>query len=75
MQTLGSRAANAHKVLTYLYQRPVLNAETVQEVTGISLPSSYKLIYDLEQMNILIEITGAQRGRSYLFKDYLDMFR
>ncbi|RPH34247.1 MAG: Fic family protein [Bacteroidales bacterium] len=75
IQSLGSRAANAQKVTNYLYQKPIINAEKVSEVTGISMPSSYKLLAELERINILKEITGAQRGRSYLFENYLKLFR
>ena len=34
LQMLGSRAANARKVMNYLYQRPVVNAAKVGEVAG-----------------------------------------
>ncbi|MCK4408387.1 MAG: Fic family protein, partial [Bacteroidales bacterium] len=67
IQRLGSRAANAQKITNYLYQRPMINAEKVSEVLGLSLPSSYKLIGELEKMEILKEITGGQRGRIYVF--------
>lgn len=75
MQSLGSRAANAQKVTNYLYQKPIINAEKVSEVTGISMPSSYTLLAELEKIDILKEITGAQRGRTYLFENYLKLFR
>ena len=75
VQTLGSRAANGQKVLNYLYKKPYLNAERVKEITGISMPSCYKLIVDLETLGILNEHTGGRRGRAYLFRDYLNIFR
>ena len=75
VQSLGSRAANGQRVLNYLYKKPYLNAEIVKEITGISMPSCYKLISDLEELEILNEFTGGQRGRAYLFKDYLNLFR
>ncbi|SDC58152.1 Fic family protein [Williamwhitmania taraxaci] len=75
LQTLGSRAANAQKVVNYLYQRPMLNAEKVSEIAAISAPSAYKLIEELEKLNILKEITGGQRKRVYIFEDYLNIFK
>ena len=75
IQSLGSRAVNAQKVLEYLYQRPVLNAENVKNVTGLSMPSAYSLIKELEIQGILKEITGGQRSRVYEFTDYLNLFR
>lgn len=75
IQKLGSRAANAKKIVDYLYNHPMINAEKVSEVAGISMPSAYKLIVDLEKLEILKEVTGSQRGRVYLFEDYLKLFR
>lgn len=75
IQDLGSRAANAQKVTNYLYQRPVINVEKVSEIAEISMPSAYKLISELERIEILREFTGGQRGRMYMFDNYLKLFR
>ena len=75
LQTLGSRAANAKKVVDYLYKRPITNAEKISEITGISMPTAYKLIVDLERLEILKEITGGQRGRTYVYDKYFQIFR
>jgi Fic family protein len=75
IQSLGSRAANAQKITNYLYQRPIINAEKVSTITGISMPSAYKLISAMEKLEILKEITGGQRGRMYAFENYLNLFR
>lgn len=75
LQTLGSRAANAKKVVDYLYKRPIINAEKISEITGISMPTAYKLIVDLERLEILKEITGGQRGRMYVYDKYFQIFR
>lgn len=75
LQTLGSRVANAQKITNYLYQRPSINAEKVSETAKISLPSAYKLIADLEKLEILKEITGGQRGRVYVFDRYIQLFQ
>ena len=75
IQNLGSRATNAKKVIDYLYKRPMIDAEKVSKVANISMPSSYKLISDLEKMDILKEVTGGKRGRTYVFDNYLRLFR
>jgi len=75
IQSLGSRAANAQKITNYLYQRPVINADKVSEIAGISMPSAYKLIGVMEEIGILKEVTGGQRGRVYVFEDYLKLFK
>lgn len=74
IQRLGSRAANARKITNYLYQRPLINAEKIVKAAGISYPSAYKLIEDLERLEILKEITGGKRSREYIFEKYIDLF-
>jgi len=75
LQTLGSRAGNAQKVMHYLYQKPVISAAKIVEVTQLSAATSYKLIADFERLGIIIEVTGALRGKLYIFKEYLDYFK
>lgn len=75
IQHLGSRSSKAKKVIDFLYNKPIINAEKASEIAEISMPSSYKLITDLEKLQILKEVTGGQRGRAYVFEDYLNLFR
>jgi len=74
IQTLRSRTANSQKVLNYLYQRPVINAANIVDLTSLSSTSAYKLIADLENLKILKEVTGGKRGRTYIFNEYLQLF-
>jgi len=75
IQTLGSRTGNAQIVIKQLYQHPIIGVQKVKKITGLSLPSVYKLIDELEQMNILVELTGNKRGKLYLFSDYVSLFK
>ena len=75
IQTLGSRTANAQKIICYLYQHPMISAARGGEAAGISPATTYKLIADLEQLGILEEITGGKRGKTYIFADYLQLFQ
>ena len=72
--TLGVRAARAAKVVKELYVRPLIGAARVAEVAELSPPSAYKLIGDMERLNILKEITGGKRGRQFLFARYTRLF-
>lgn len=74
IQTLGSRAANAQKILNQLYQRPLIDASRVATAIDVSPASAYRLIADLERLGILKEITGGKRGRLYIFSNYLQLF-
>ena len=75
LQTFGSRANNAQKIMKYLYQRPLIDAQKAKKITDLSLPSVYKLVDELEKQNIVKEITGGKRGKLYLFEDYIKLFK
>lgn len=75
LQTLGSRSYNAQLILNHLYQKPIVDSQKVKELTGLSSPSVYKLIEKLEKLEILTEITGAKRGKIYLFREYTKLFK
>ena len=74
IKSLGSRSANALKVITELYKRPITDANAVANIAGISNASAYTLISSLEKCGILSEITGSKRGRIYILKKYFDIF-
>ncbi len=74
LKELGNRGIDAHKVVEYLYTQPVIEVSRVEEIIQKSNVTAYKLISDLEQLEILKEISGGQRNKLYVFKDYLDLF-
>ena len=74
IQGLGSRSVSANTVVKQLYQHPVIQARKVQEITGLSMPTAYKIIEGLEELKVLKEVTGAKRGRLYFFQEYIDLF-
>ena len=75
VQTLGSRANNAQKIVQYLFKHPMIEVDKVVEITGVSKRTAYNLIDDLEQLKIIKEITGSKRGKLYVFDAYLKLFR
>ena len=75
VQTLGSRANNAQKIVQYLFKHPMIEVDKVVEITGVSKRTAYNLIDDLEQLEIIKEITGSKRGKLYVFDAYLKLFR
>ena len=74
IQSLGRRTHNAQLLLNHLFQKPVVNAKKTQKVTQLSAPSAYKLLKDMEALKILHEITGSKRGKTYVFKTYIELF-
>lgn len=75
IQTLGNRGNNALLIINHLYQKPIIDASAAKEITGLSMPSVYTLIGELERLEILSEITGGKKSRLFMFKDYLKLFR
>lgn len=74
LQTFGSRTKEAKKIVEYLYSQPIIAASRMEEITGKSKATNYKLLADFERLEILKEISGGQRNKLYVFKDYLDLF-
>ncbi len=75
LKPLAGRVGGARLVIDELYKNPITNASKVETIIGKSSVSAYKMIADLEKLEILQEITGGQRSRSYAFKEYLDLFK
>lgn len=75
VQKLKSRANNANIVIRHLYQHPIVDAQKTKDLTGLSSPSVYKLLEELENLDILKEITGAKRGKIFFFPDYINLFQ
>ncbi len=74
LQSLGSRMKNARTVINFLYKRPIIDVQKVAELTGISIPSAYKLISDLMDLDLIDEYPGKKRAKQFLFYDYLKLF-
>lgn len=74
IKDLKGRSSDAKLVIDYLFTKPIINAATVTEVIDKSPASAYKLLNSLEKLDIIKEITGLERGRLYMFTDYLDLF-
>jgi len=75
LQTLGPRFHNAQKLMEYVYQRPIIDVQKAKEITELSLPSVYKLLSKLEELKVLTETKGSKRGKQYVFKEYVNLFK
>ena len=68
------RTAHGLKLFTHLFTHPWVNAAQVSEVCTVSPGTAYTLIERLVTCGLLREITGAKRGKLYLFDPYLKLF-
>ena len=71
---LGARSADAHTIVNYLYKKPIISASEVTGIINKTSPTAYSIMADLEKIDVVKEITGAQRNKLYLFKEYVDLF-
>ena len=72
--SLGRKAENGQKLITYLYKHPVIDSKKTMEVLGVSAKTAGTLLKDFEEEGILVEYTGFQRNRSYMFNEYIELF-
>ena len=74
IDTLGKRGADARILLDFLYKKPVISPSETVTIINKAPQTAYNLIADLEKMEILKEITGAQRNKLYSFEPYINLF-
>lgn len=74
LKDTGSRSLDALKVVQAMYNMPIMDAQQATGIIGKSINTTYKTIALLEEVGIIKEITGAQRGKLYAFDDYLKLF-
>lgn len=72
---LGKKLPTAKKLMKYLYKKPVINAQEIQDELNVSLPTANSLIADFERLKILNEKTGWKRNREFEFTEYLNLFK
>jgi Fic family protein len=75
LPTLGKKLPTAKQLMKYLYRKPIVTAQDVQEVLGVSLPTANAIISDFEKLQILTETTGWKRNREFEFTEYLELFK
>ncbi len=73
-RTLGSRSANATRVLEFLYSKPVVTSAGLAARLGFSQPTADRILADLGRLGLVHELTGKRRNRVFYFKDYYELF-
>ena len=71
---LARAAANGHRVLEHLYERPIVSVAGIQKLLGTTYPAASKVVNRLEQLGILREITGYRRNRLFRYESYIQLF-
>jgi Fic family protein len=66
--------ANALRLLDLLYRRPMVDVNLVSDELEVSFATANKLVEQLEQLSLVVEITGRKRDRIFRFDPYLRLF-
>ncbi|MCB1310197.1 MAG: hypothetical protein KDK30_18560 [Leptospiraceae bacterium] len=57
-----------------LFAKPVVTIRDVEDMAELSFKAASDLVKAFEEHGILVETTGYQRNRVFVFKDYLGLF-
>lgn len=73
-RNLGRKAANGHKLLEHLYQRPIITVNQIKEITKTTFTAANELMKQFVKLEIVEEMTGYSRNRRFIYKPYIDLF-
>jgi len=69
------RQENAQRLMQYLYKSPISDIKRVSNLLGLKPNTAATLVNDFVKYGVLVELTGKQRNRLYLFHEYLTIFK
>ncbi len=72
--SFGKKAQNAGKLMSTLYQNPVITINDVARILDIVHSTASILVSDFEKRGILVEFTGNQRNKVFVFDKYLKLY-
>jgi cell filamentation protein, protein adenylyltransferase len=67
-------ATSEQKFRAGLYEQPIINVKAASEALHVSIPAANRMINELRDNEILVEVTGGNRNRLFRFAPYLDLF-
>lgn len=71
---LGRAAGNGHRVLERLYQHPIVSVTDIRALLGTTFAGANQIVQRLEDLGILVEITGQARHRRFRYDAYVRLF-
>lgn len=74
VDSFGQVAGNGLKVLEHLFSQPIISVKRIMDLTGVTFAAANQLMHRLEDVGVLVEITGQARNRRYQYNDYVNLF-
>ena len=73
IEGLGRAAANLLRVHQFMQSHPILSIAMAAEQVGVTPQTVGKAVDRLQQLGLLREVTGRQRGRLFVYGRYLEI--
>jgi len=73
--SMGKRSKQGLEFFHHLFKKPIVTVKNVQSMTGLSPKAANALVQVFVEKKILVESTGYQRNRVFVFDEYMKMFR
>lgn len=73
-QVMKETGTNGLKLLSTLFQRPLVNVNLVATELAVTFPTANRLVAKFEELGILEEVTGQRRSRQFRYEPYLRLF-
>ncbi len=74
ISVMGKRSKPGLLFLHQLFKKPVVNIKDVRGMTGLSAKAANDLVRAFVGEKILMETTGYQRNRVFVFEEYVKLF-
>jgi Fic family protein len=71
---LGDTGPNGLRLLSMLFNRPLINVNAVGRDLDVSFPTANRLVARFEELGLLRELTGQRRSRLFRYEPYLRLF-
>lgn len=65
---------NTHKLMSHLYQNPIVSIKRVSSLLECPTNTANNLISDFVKLGILEQLTERKRNRLFVFKEYIQIF-
>jgi Fic family protein len=71
----AGRLENARMLIRSLYSQPIVDVKKAAKIIGGTGNTASALINEMVLQKLLVEVTGRQRNRLFVFQPYLALFR
>lgn len=73
-QNYGRRSVNAIQLLHSLFKKPIVTIDQASTICNITYKAANDLVRKMNEDKIVIETTGHNRNRIFVFESYLSLF-